>query len=91
MPAWRKRPRPGPAKLGAMGVFDKWKNQLAERAAKVAQEQGTAAAKLAARKSAEAALAAANAMVVAKATRTLDARIGRACFGELIGVLPLDC
>jgi len=39
----------------------------------------------------KAALAAANAMVVAKATRTLDARIGRACFGELIGVLPLDC
>ena len=37
-------------------MFDKWKDRLTERAAKVAQEQGTAAAKLAARKSAEAAL-----------------------------------
>lgn len=42
-----------------MGVFDKWKEKLTERAAKVAQEQGTAAAKRAARKSAEVALAAA--------------------------------
>lgn len=62
-----------------MGVFDKWKDKLVDRAAKAAAEQSAAAAKLAARKSAEAALAAAKG-----AGRKLE----EALFGEREAELP---
>lgn len=62
-----------------MGVFDKWKDKLVERATKAAAEQSAAAAKLAARKSAEAALAAAKG-----AGRKLE----EALFGEREAEVP---
>lgn len=62
-----------------MGVFDKWKDKLVERAAKAAAEQSAAAAKLAARKSAEAAVAAAKG-----AGRKLE----EALFGEREAEIP---